>query len=68
MAFMCSLQQSLNVRKFCTALFWCFGAVSSAQVIVDLFLASWNKPVGVHIEVGTCVDQETPFANLVCDE
>jgi hypothetical protein len=43
-------------------------AVICTQVVVDPFLASRNEPAGVHTEVGTRVDQESPFTDFVRDE
>jgi hypothetical protein len=40
----------------------------AAQVVVGPFLASRNEPAGVHVEVGTHVDQELPFVRSVCNE
>jgi hypothetical protein len=40
----------------------------ATQVVVGPFLASRNKPAGVHAEVGTRVDQELPFTGFIHNE
>jgi hypothetical protein len=43
-------------------------AVSRTEVIVDLFLVSWNEPAGLYAQVGTRVEQQLPYSNTVGDE
>jgi hypothetical protein len=42
--------------------------VSSTEVVVGPFLASRNKPPGIHAEIGNRVDQELPFTRSVRNE
>jgi hypothetical protein len=42
--------------------------ISCAEVVVDAFSAPWNELAGVHAEVSTRVDYESPFAGPICDE
>jgi hypothetical protein len=43
-------------------------AISSSEVVVCQFLASWNEPAEVHAEVRTCIDQELPFTGSIHNE